>query len=143
MTPVLPSLDGHEGWGTWGGRTLPCFSPDYHLYLMPPGRACDGASPLLLSLGVTEGETLTSGSPKAASVSSAAIPPSPAEFFPPLTLAAGCLAKEADGKREQQTPKMCHCAKCFQTLQDVTVSQFQFIRRRREDAVTSKRSFSL
>lgn len=33
--------------------------------------------------GVTEGETLTSGSPKAASVSSAAIPSSPAEFFPP------------------------------------------------------------
>lgn len=46
-------------------------------------------------------------------------------------------------KSEQQTPKTCHCAERFQTLQDVTVSQFQFIRRRGEDAGTSKNSFSL
>lgn len=139
MAPVLPALAGRDGGGTRALSPPPGAHPALRLpsrlqlCRTLPGRACDGASPPSVSPCVIEGEALSSHPPKAPSISSATLPPP----------AAGCLAKEADGKREQQTPKMCHCAKCFQTLQDVTVSQFQFIRRRGEDAVTSKRSFSL
>lgn len=94
-----------------------------------PGQAWPGVSPWS-SPRVQLREKRSPLTPQSPSVS---IPPSPAEPFP--------LAQEAAGKREQQAPQTCHCAKCFQTLQDVTVSQFQFIRWRREDAVTSKPPF--
>lgn len=130
MTLVLPGSNGCHGWGT--RDVFPHRAAS--LPILP--RVCDGVSPLPLPLCTTEGEELSPRSSKPG-----ASPPllfHPGRQNPsPEPPAAGA------GWKEQQTPKMCHCAKCFQILQDVTVSQFQFIRRRREDAVTSKLSFSL
>lgn len=120
-------------WGALGSLTL-CLVHSLPVFASLPILSCSGMTQVspFRSPGVRPRQKRSPLTPQSPSVS---IPPSPAEPF--------LLAQEAAGKREQQAPQMCHCAKCFQTLQDVTVSQFQFIRWRREDAVTSKLSFSL
>lgn len=133
MTLVLPALEGGGLWAhspsalfpLFASSPCPCWS----------GMACSES--LQLSPCAAEGEALTPHSQISlcllhlCSTSHRQIP-SPWH---------GRLLEKKKKKREHRAPKTCHCAKCFQTSQDVTVSQFQFIRWRREDAVTSKRSF--
>lgn len=130
MTLVLPGSNGCHGWGTRlsfpTGLLLSRYCLGFAMESVPFPCPCvppREKSPHLAPQSL-EHPLRCSSTPAA-------------RTLPPAPPAAGA------GWKEQQTPKMWHCAKCFQTLQDVTVSQFQFIRRRREDAVTSKLSFSL
>lgn len=96
-----------------------------HPYPVLPGQARPGASPFS-SPRVQPREKRSPLTPQS--------PLCLLHLYSSLTSRTLPPAQEAAGKSEQQAPKMCHCAECFQTLQDVTVSQFQFIRWRREDA---------
>jgi len=68
MAPVLRAVGGRDGWGHGLSHPPPRARPAVllpsrlHLRLMLPGRAGDGASPLPLSLRVSEGEVPTSRS---------------------------------------------------------------------------------